>query len=387
MLNCHEKYFLPVYKRVKLNISRAEGSYLYDNDTPYLDMFSGLGVNVLGHGNKNIIEAVREQSGKFMHISNYFSTNPSEKLAEWICANTFADKIFFANSGTEAVEAGLKIIRKHSSMTGKKKILVFSKAFHGRTSGSASLSEPDISSEYTEPAIPGIVRLPFNSEESLKHIDGQTAGVVIETIQGQGGVNVSDRNFLIKLREITEKEGAILLIDEIQSGMGRTGKFFAFENYGIVPDLCAAAKGIGGGLPLGALLASEKYSDTLGPGEHGSTFGGNPVACAAGLAAVKQIAAPGFLDSVAAKGKMLYGELTKLKDKYPVSIGRISGIGLMTGVEILQRSAELTELFFKKNILVNMTSGNILRLLPPLTISEDEIKEFLCAFDSVLKEV
>ncbi len=386
-MEVYDKYFIPVYKRIKLNITRAEGSYLYDGETPYLDMFSGLGVNVLGHGNRAIKKAVTEQTGRYMHISNYFRSEPAVELAEWICGNTFAGSVFFTNSGTEAMEAGLKIIRKHSSITGKKDIIVFSKAFHGRTSGSASLSEPDISSVYTETAVPGIVRLPFNSGESLSRIDKNTAGVVIETIQGQGGVNVADRNFLIRLRELTEREGALLFIDEIQSGMGRTGKFFAFENYGIVPDICAAAKGIGGGLPLGALLVSEKYSKILGPGEHGSTFGGNPVSCAAGLAAVRQITASGFLDAVTTKGQILHAGLMKLKEEYPDLIGRISGIGLMTGVEILKGSERLPGLFLQNGILVNMTCGNILRLLPPLTIGENELEVFLSVFGAVLKEI
>ncbi|MBN2857060.1 MAG: aspartate aminotransferase family protein, partial [Candidatus Delongbacteria bacterium] len=293
----YEKYFIPVYKRLEKKITGSEGCYLITEDGNYLDMFSGLGVNALGYNNLEINEAVKDQIKKYYHISNYFEAETTGLLAKYLVENTFAGKVFFANSGTEAIEAGMKIIRKYSKEYSRPDIVTFSKAFHGRTLASASVTEPDKSSSYNCPGVPNIIKLPFNDTESLDSIGSNTAAVFLEVIQGQGGVNIASPEFVKKLRSATKEHGTILIIDEIQSGMGRTGKLFAFEHYGIIPDLCVTAKGIGGGLPLGALLAGEKFADYLGYGEHGSTFGGNPVSCAAGLAAIQQISKKEFLDS------------------------------------------------------------------------------------------
>jgi acetylornithine/N-succinyldiaminopimelate aminotransferase len=375
-----EKYFIPVYKRIEKVITGSEGCYLITEDGKYLDMFSGLGVNALGYNN-----TVADQIKKYYHISNYFEAEPAGLLAKYLTENTFTEKVFFANSGTEAIEAGMKIIRKYSKENNRPEIITFSKAFHGRTLASASVTEPDKSSSYNFPGVPNIRKLPFNDTKSLNSIGTNTAAVFLEVIQGQGGVNVATTEFVKKLRSVTEKNGVILITDEIQSGMGRTGKLFAFEHYGIVPDLCVTAKGIGGGLPLGALLAGEKFADYLGFGEHGSTFGGNPVSCAAGLAAIKQINRREFLDSVSEKGDLLLEKITGLKQKYPEKIGRISGKGLMIGIEILSGSDKIIDAFIEEKIFVNITSGNILRLLPPLIISEGEIGIFMKAFEKVLK--
>lgn len=380
-----EKYFIPVYKRLEKRITGSEGSSLITQDGKYLDMFSGLGVNALGYNNSDINKAVTGQIKKFYHISNYFEAETTGLLAKYLCENTFSEKVFFANSGTEAIEAGMKIIRKFSKDNNRPEIITFSRAFHGRTLASASVTEPDNSSSYNCPGVPNIRKLPFNNPESLDSIGRNTAAVFLEVIQGQGGVNVATPEFVKKLRSVTEKNGVILITDEIQSGMGRTGKLFAFEHYGIVPELCVTAKGIGGGLPLGALLAGKKFADYLGFGEHGSTFGGNPVSCAAGLAAIKQINRKEFLDSVTEKGGLLLEQINLLKQKYPDKIGRISGKGLMIGIEILSGSEWIIDAFIEEKIFVNITSGNILRLLPPLIISEEEIGIFMKAFEKVLK--
>jgi acetylornithine/N-succinyldiaminopimelate aminotransferase len=380
----YEKYFIPVYKRLKINVTGGEGCFLTAAEGKYLDMFSGLGVNVLGYGNKKVADAIREQTVKFTHLSNYFEAEPAGRLAKYLAENTFAEKVFFANSGTEAVEAGLKIIRKYGSANNKPDIITFTKAFHGRTLGSSSVTAPDQSSSYNK-GISDIKILEFNNIADLKKIGTKTAGVFIEAVQGQGGVNVADTEFLKHLRNRTEEAGAILMADEIQSGMGRTGKLFSFEHYGIVPDLAVIAKAIGGGLPLGVLLAGNRFCDYLTFGEHGSTFGGNPVSCAAGLASVRQINKPAFLESVIKKGGSLNDRLNGLKQKYPEKIGRISGLGLMIGVEILKGHGSMADLFLDRHILVNMTQGNVLRLLPPLIISDREIQTFISVFEEILK--
>ena len=379
-----EKYFIPVYKRLEKRITGSQGCYMITEDGKYLDMFSGLGVNALGYNNKDINKAVTDQIEKYYHISNYFEAESAGLLAKYLVENTFAEKVFFANSGTEAIEAGMKIIRKYSKENNRPEIITFSKAFHGRTLASASVTEPDKSSSYNCPGVPNIRKLPFNEIESLDSIGINTAAVFLEVIQGQGGINVASQEFVQKLRAVTEEHGVILIIDEIQSGMGRTGRLFAFEQYGILPDLCVTAKGIGGGLPLGALLAGEKFADYLGYGEHGSTFGGNPVSCATGLAAIQQINKTEFLDSVSEKGDLLLEKITGLKQKYPEKIGRISGKGLMIGIEILSGADKVIDAFIGEKIFVNITSGNILRLLPPLIITKDEIAIFISAFEKVL---
>ncbi len=381
----YEKYFIPVYKRIDKEITGGEGSTLHAKDGEYLDMFSGLGVNILGYGNKKVNKAIEEQLRKHYHLSNYFEAESVGKLAKYLIEHSFAEKVFFSNSGTEAVEAGLKIIRKYGKNNGRKNIITFTNAFHGRTLGSASITSPDKSSFYNNSGMTGVLTLEFNNMKDLDKINSDAAGVFIELIQGQGGINVAENDFVRELKKRTDKFKVILMIDEIQSGMGRTGKLLSFENYGIEPDLAVIAKAIGGGLPLGALLANKEFCDYLGIGEHGSTFGGNPVSCAAGLAAIKQIGQEKFLISVQKKGEMLKDGIRQLKKKHPDKIGRISGMGLMIGTEILKNEGKVRELFENEHIFVNMTQGNILRLLPPLIITEEEIYRFINSFEKVLK--
>jgi acetylornithine/N-succinyldiaminopimelate aminotransferase len=381
----YDKYFIPVYKRTEISVKGGSGAFIEADDGMYLDMFSGLGVNVLGYGNKKVSKAIVDQAKKYTHISNYFEAEPAGKLAEYLVKNTFAEKVFFANSGTEAIEAGLKIVRKFGERTNRREIVAFTRSFHGRTLGSSSITAPDGSSYYNK-GLEGVKVLEFNNIDHVSRITDHTAGVFIEMVQGQGGVNVADKEFIKVLKARTDKTGTIFFADEIQSGMGRTGKLFSFEHYGIEPDLCAIAKAIGGGLPLGALLAGKQFADCLTYGEHGSTFGGNPVSCAAGLATIKQVDRPLFLAQVQKKGALILSELSRLRKKYPSKLGRISGLGLMIGIEILLDEAKLPHAFLEKKILANMTQKNVLRLLPPLIIKEEEIMLFIDSFDQILKD-
>ncbi len=384
----YEKYFMPVYKRIQKDVVKADGCFIYTKDGKYLDMFGGLGVNALGYNVSKVNEAVISQLGEFSHISNYFEAGSSGKLAEYIVKHTFAEKVFFTNSGTEAIEAGMKLIRKYGKIHGKRNIITFTKAFHGRTLASASVTAPDSSHSYNFPGgVPNIITLEFNNIKELDKIDGDTAGVFIEFVQGQGGINVADAEFVRKLRERAADHKAVLMADEIQSGMGRTGRLFSFEHFGVIPDLAVTAKAIGGGLPLGVLLAGKKHCDILSYGEHGSTFGGNPVACAAGLETIRTINRRTFLDNVRKKGDYIVAEAVKLREKHPELIGRISGMGLMIGIEILKRPERVFHLFEERKIFVNMTQGNILRLLPPLIINEEEIGLFISTFSKVLENI
>ncbi|MBN2857049.1 MAG: aspartate aminotransferase family protein [Candidatus Delongbacteria bacterium] len=384
----YENYFIPIYKRIERKITGSEGCYLITEDGKYLDMFGGLGVNALGYNVSDVKNAIKDQLERFSHLSNYFEAESAGRLAEYLVNNTFAEKVFFTNSGTEAVEAGMKLIRKYGKINGKSTIITFSQAFHGRTLAAASVTAPDNSSPYNFPGgVPNIITLKFNDTGDLDRINEDTAGVFVEFIQGQGGVNVADMEFARKLRERTAMFKAVLMADEIQSGMGRTGKLFSFEHFGIVPDIAVTAKAIGGGLPLGVLMADREYCGILGYGEHGSTFGGNPVACAAGLETIRTVNRPEFLKGVEEKGKILISEILKLKEKHKSKIGRVSGLGLMIGAEILKNHEKIIPLFMDRKIFVNITHGNILRLLPPLVIGKKETEEFISAFKDVLNEL
>ena len=383
-----EKYFIPVYKRIEKIITGSEGCYLITEDGKYLDMFGGLGVNALGYNVSNVSNAIKAQLERFSHLSNYFEAEPVGKLAEYLAGNTFAEKVFFTNSGTEAIEAGMKLIRKYGKANGKSTIVTFSQAFHGRTLAAASVTASDNSSGYNFPGgVPNVTTLRFNDMDDLDKINEDTAGVFVEFIQGQGGVNIADGEFACKLKERTAMFKAVLMADEIQSGMGRTGKLFSFEHFGIVPDIAVTAKAIGGGLPLGVLMAGREHCDILGYGEHGSTFGGNPVSCAAGLETIKTINRSEFLKCVKEKGSILLSEILRLKEKYSGKIGRVSGLGLMIGAEMLKDHEKIIPLFLDRKIFVNMTHGNVLRLLPPLVINETQIDQFISTFDEILKEI
>lgn len=387
-MTIYNEYFIPVYNRKEINVVKAEGSYLYTEDGKYLDMIAALGVNVLGSSNKKIIEAVEKQANRYMHISNFYESDIVGEYAKYLCDNTFADKVFFSNSGTESIEAGLKIIKKYGKQNNKDLILSFSKGYHGRSLGSLSVTSKTKIKDTIEPLIPGIKSIEFNNLNDItENINERCSGIIIETVQGQGGVNIADKEFIYKIRELTKKFDAIMLVDEIQSGIGRTGKFFSFEHFGIEPDLVASAKSLGGGLPLGALLVNKKYSQVLERGDHGSTFGGNPVSCAAGLELVKQVNDEAFLAKVREKAKKINIRLNEIRNLHTDIIGEIKQLGMMIGIEFKYGADKVTSLFENEGVIVNVTGVNVLRLLPPLTLSDDEINYFFEKFDVVLNNM
>jgi len=381
-----EEYLLHTYKRIPIKISYGDGVYLFTTDgKKYLDFFSGLAVNALGYGNKKVIQAIEEQIKKFIHLSNYYFNSPQIELAEILVKYSGLSKVFFANSGTEAVEASLKLIRKHFGPD--KKIITFSNAFHGRTYGSLSLSGKENYKKYFAPLLPNIVQLEFNNVEQLKAIiDRNTAAVYLEFIQGEGGIQVASNQFVDQIIELRDRIGFALVADEVQSGIGRTGKPFAYNHYEIKPDLVIVAKAIGGGLPLGALITNKKFENVFQPGDHGSTFGGNPVACAAGLALVNEVFENGMITNVVKLGDYFKSKLKIIHKNHSDKITDVRGLGFMLGVELCKPCASLVDIFREKGILVNCTSENVLRILPPLISTKENMDYFLNIFNQILIE-
>jgi len=381
-----EEFLLQTYKRIQIKISHGEGVYLFSEDgKKYLDFFSGLAVNALGYGNKKIIQAIEEQVKKFIHLSNYYINSPQIQLAERLVKYSGLSKVFFTNSGTEAIEASLKLIRRYFGP--EKSIITFSNAFHGRTYGSLSLSGKEKYKKYFSPLLPNIIQLEFNEVELLeKYVTENTAAIYMEIIQGEGGIHIVSTQFVEKIDELRNKFGFALVADEVQCGIGRTGKPFAYQHYSIEPDLVIVAKAIGGGLPLGALITNKKYNNVFQQGDHGSTFGGNPVACAAGLAVLNDVFNNGLVNEVARLGDYFKSELNLVHKKYPDKIVVVKGLGFMIGVELCKPCASLVDKFREKGILVNCTNENVLRILPPLISTKENIDYFIIIFNEILSE-
>lgn len=384
ILRREKEILLQTYNRIPLDISHGEGVYLISKDgNKYQDFFSGLAVNALGYGNKKIINAIEEQIKKYIHLSNYYINQPQLELAERLVKYSGLSKVFFANSGTEAIEASLKLIRK--AFGPDKKIITFSNAFHGRTYGSLSLSGKEKYKKYFAPLLDNIVQLEFNDINQLEaYINNYTAAVYIEFIQGEGGIRIATKQFVGRLEELWKKYNFILVVDEVQSGIGRTGKPFAYSHFNVEPDLVIVAKAIGGGLPLGALITNKKYSDIFQAGDHGSTFGGNPVACAAGLAVVKEVFENELMNNVEKLGNYFISNLDQLKIKFSDKIKDVRGLGFMLGVELNFPCNRMVNEFRENGILVNCTSENVLRILPPLIATKENIDHFLTVFEELL---
>ena len=381
-----QEYLLQTYKRIPIKISHGKGVYIFTEDgKKYLDFFSGLAVNALGYGNEKVISAIEEQIRKYIHLSNYYVNSTQVELAEKLIKYSGLSKVFFTNSGTEAIEASLKLIRKYYGPD--KKIITFSNAFHGRTYGSLSLGGKEKYKKYFAPLLSNIIQLDFNNVDQLdKYIDSDTAAVYLELIQGEGGVRVASEKFISKIKLLKTKFDFILVTDEVQSGVGRTGKPFAYNHFNISPDLLIIAKAIGGGLPLGAMITNDKYSNVFEAGDHGSTFGGNPVACTAGIAIFNEVFENGLVNEVAKLGEYFKTKLQMIQEENPDKIIDVRGLGFMLGVEMFQPCLNITEEFRKRKIFVNCTSNNVLRILPPLISSQENIDHFIKEFKSILKE-
>ncbi|MEM7742906.1 MAG: aspartate aminotransferase family protein [Pseudomonadota bacterium] len=383
---------MPTYARAPLEFERGEGSWLFTTDgEKYLDFGAGIAVNCLGHAHPKLVEALEGQARRLWHVSNLYDIPNQQRLAKQLVDATFADTVFFCNSGAEAMELAIKIARKHYAAKGEDRheIITFEGAFHGRTLGT-------ISSVYTNPKLvdgfgpllPGFINLPFGDHEALKAAIGpKTAAIMIEPIQGEGGIRPVPHQCLRGLRELCDEHGILLIFDEIQCGVGRSGTLFAHEQAGVTPDIMGIAKGIGGGFPLGACLATEDAAQGMVPGTHGSTYGGNPLGCAVGSAVMDEVTAPGFLDDVKRKASYLRQRLSELQDAHPDLIAEVRGEGLMIGIRFTDAApvGDMVGLGYAEHMLTVPAAENTMRLLPPLNVSDDELSEAVSRIDAACK--
>lgn len=376
------------YASYPVVIKQGKGAQVEDiNGKTYLDFVSGIAVNSLGHRDDGYVAAITEQLNQFSHCSNLYLHTPGIKLAEALIRNGEFDRAFFCNSGTEAIEAAIKLSRKYAKKHKGEKcttILTMSNSFHGRTYGALSATAQSKYHKGYHPLVPDFHTVTFNDIESVKSVPAQTvAAVMIEPIQGEGGIHVVDEKFLKQLRDYCTKENIILIFDEIQCGIGRTGHFFAHQHFGIAPDLIALAKGLGGGFPIGALLAKDQFASAFEPGDHGSTFGGNALACAAALECVTRIEKPDFLNSVTKRSERLRAALKKLQADGS-GIVAIRGLGLMVGVELEFIGKPIIQSCMDNGMLLVGAGDKVLRLLPPLTVTDDEIDRAIEILSEVL---
>jgi acetylornithine/N-succinyldiaminopimelate aminotransferase len=376
---------MPVYPRCGVRPVRGEGCYLFgEQGERYLDFAAGIAVNALGHGHPKLVEAIATQAATLMHVSNLYGSPQGEKLAQRIVDNSFADTVFFTNSGTEAVECAIKTARRYHYANGNPQrttLITFNNAFHGRTMGAISATNQPKMRDGFEPLLPGFQYAPFNDlAAALALIDDTTAGFMVETIQGEGGVSAGTPEFIQGLRKACDEHGLLLVLDEVQCGYGRTGKMWAYEQYGIEPDIMAVAKGIGGGFPLGACLATEEAAKGMVFGTHGSTYGGNPLAMAAGAAVLDVMLEPGFLEHVTAMGERLRASVEQLMPNHDQLFDSVRGTGLMFGIKMKDAVVArdfVAHLRDHHGLLTVSAGENVVRVLPPLVIEESHIAEFV----------
>jgi acetylornithine/N-succinyldiaminopimelate aminotransferase len=377
---------LPTYARSDLAFVRGEGAWLETADgRRFLDFGSGIAVNALGHAHPHLVAALREQAERLWHVSNLYHIPAQERLAERLCAASFAERVFFANSGAEAVEAAIKMARRFHYAQGapeRYRLITFEGAFHGRTLATIAAGGQPKHLEGFGPPVDGFDQVPFGDLDAVAAAVGPaTAGVLVEPVQGEGGLRILPDATLRRLRALCDAHGLLLVLDEVQCGMGRTGKLFAHEWAGIAPDIMAVAKALGGGFPLGACLATERAASGMGPGSHGSTFGGNPLAMAVGNAVLDVILAEGFLDHVTAAGERLRRELGTLVQRHGEVIAELRGHGLMLGLKCRLPAADVIAALRAQNLLTVAAGDNVVRLLPPLTVTEAEIDEAVRRID------
>ncbi|MGA0615713.1 aspartate aminotransferase family protein [Paracoccus sp. KR1-242] len=378
-------HVLPTYNRADLAFERGEGSWAIATDgTRYLDLGAGIAVNALGHANPELVAALTEQAGRIWHVSNLYHIPEQERLADLLVENTFADTVFITNSGTEAAELAIKMARKYWAEQGEDRfeILTFEGAFHGRSTGAIAASGSEKMVKGFGPLMPGFRQLPWGDMSALEAaISDRTAAVLIEPIQGEGGIRPLSDEDLRLIRALCDRAGALLVLDEVQCGMGRTGKLFAHEYAGVIPDIMMVAKGIGGGFPLGAVLATEKAAAGMVAGTHGSTYGGNPLACAVGAKVMEIVAAPEFLAEVNRKAGLFRQKLEALVAAHPDVFEGVRGQGLMLGLKCKAAPSDLVKAGYAEHILTVPAADGTLRLLPPLNISDEDIAEAAARLD------
>ncbi len=386
-----KKYLMNTYNRFPIMLRKGRGTKVWDSTgKEYLDFVAGIAVNCLGHCHPRVVIAIQKQAQRLLHVSNLYHIDSQIKLAKLLVGLSCADKAFFCNSGAEAVEGAIKLARKYAKdhfMPHKTEIITAYGSFHGRTLAALSATGQDRLRKGFEPLVPGFRYVPFNNIDALKKaVTDNTCAVMLEPIQGEGGVRMPSESYLSGVREICDEHKLLLILDEIQTGMGRTGKFFAYEHFNVEPDIITLAKGLGGGVAIGAVLAKEHVAASFRPGSHASTFGGNPLACSAAVATIETLLEDGFLlDNCRRTGKYFFDKLEKLKRDFPSDIIDVRGMGLMLGLELTKTGGPIVESCARRGILINCTSGNVLRFTPPLIIIEKEIDHLIDVLEDILE--
>lgn len=383
-----EKYYLPVFGRYPMVMELGQGCRVWDNEgNEYVDAFAGIAVNSLGYNHPVLVKAISEQASKLMHCSNLYYTEIQAKALRMVAEATGMDRIFFANCGAEGNEGAMKLARKYgvSKAPTKYKIISAEESFHGRTFDTLAATGHDYYHVGYGPLSPGHVLVPYGDIKALDaQMDDDVCAVLLEPIQGEGGVHVPPAEYLQQVRALCDKHDALLIFDEVQTGVARTGKWFAYMHSGVKPDVLTFAKGIGGGFPVAGFAVPERLAHVFKPGDHGGTFGGNPLACAAVYATLTTIKSEGLVDKVAEKGEYFKNELRKLQEKYPDKVTDVRGCGLMLGMEVAGEGKPIVESCLANNVIVNCTAGNVIRIVPPLIISKEEIDIVVAALDKAL---
>jgi predicted acetylornithine/succinylornithine family transaminase len=380
----HEVVF-QTYRRIPVAIDRAEGARIFDLDgKSYLDMLGGIAVNALGHSHPKIIAAIETQIRKYMHVSNVFYQEPQVRLAEQLVAASGYPRVFFSNSGAEATEGAIKMARRFGSAHGRYDIVGFTGGFHGRTYGALSIMDKPLYKEGMGPFLPNTIVLPYNDIDALEaRVDENTCAVMIEVLQGEGGISSATDEFVAALWSLKERYGFLVIADEVQSGIGRTGDFFAFERYGVRPDIVTVAKAMGGGLPLGAILATNEAASLLDRGMHGTTYGGNPVACVAGSVVVDEVM-HGLMAHVREIGAYFIERMEVLRAEMPTRIREVRGRGCMVGLVLNEDAAPVIPMLLANGVIANATAGNVIRFVPPFVIQRADVDELEHALRRVL---
>lgn len=385
VMDSYDKHVLHTYGRQPIVVDHGHGVKVYDLDgNEYLDFFAGIAVNNVGQTNDKVVEAIKEQAEKVIHCSNIYYNEPCAKLANTLAEVSDFSKAFFSNSGAEANEAAIKLARKY---TGKGEIITALKSFHGRTMLTVTATGQEQFSKPFKPLPPGFKHVPYNDIKAMEDaISDDTCAIMLEVLQGEGGINVADKKYMKDVEKLCHDNDILLIVDEVQTGIGRCGTLFAYENYDIKPDIISLAKGLGGGVPIGATLATEEVSKGFVPGDHGSTFGGNPLAAAAANATLSVIKEENLLDNCKEMGKYLKEQLNTLKDKYDF-VSDVRGLGLLVGVELTMEGGDVVDKMREKGVLINCTAGNVLRLAPALIIEKEDIDTMVEKLDQVFAEL
>jgi len=388
IIQLYNKYVMNTYKRAPLCPEKAKGAKIWDiNGKSYLDFFPGWAVSGIGHCHPLVANAVAKQANKLMHVSNNYYSQLQARLAKKIVEESFPGKIFFANSGAEANEAAVKLARKYGHDKGKYEIITMTKSFHGRTLGMISATGQDKVKKGFEPLVEGFTHIPFNDIEALKEaVNEKTVAIMFEPIQCEGGINIATKEYMRETRKLCAELDIIMILDEVQTGMGRTGKMFCYQLYGITPDVMTLAKSLGGGVPIGACVAREKFQDVLAPGTHASTFGGSPLVCAAALAVFEAIKKEKLLQNTKRMGVYLTKKLEGLKKKYHF-IKEVRSVGLVIGMEVGIRGEDIYKKCLDEGLLINCAQDTILRIMPPMTVTKTDIDKAVSILDGVLSKV